>query len=109
MCIIYSKGSSLKIHFPMQYCEVLLFDNLNSAVEECFRLLLACVLLYSWMYMIMNYIIIEKELHINHLALIVAKNNSFVCVTGEDKMSYLTPVFLCLYHNLQKQHFLLFL
>lgn len=59
--------------------------------------------------MIMNYIIIEKELHISHLALIVTKNNSFVCVIGEDKKSYLTPAFLCLCHNLQKQHFLLFL
>lgn len=57
--------------------------------------------------MIMNYIIIEKELHISYLT--VAKNNSFVCVIGQDKKSYLTPAFLCLCHNLQKQHFLLLL
>lgn len=57
----------------------------------------------------MNYIIIEKELHISHLSLIVTKNNSFLCVIGEDKKWYLTPAFLCLCRNLQKQHFLLFL
>lgn len=44
--------------------------------------------------MIMNYIIIEKELHISHLPLIVTKNNSFLCIVGEDKKSYLTPVVL---------------
>lgn len=52
--------------------------------------------------MIMNDVIREKKLHISHLALIVTKNNSFVCVVGEDKMLYLTPAFLSLCHNLQK-------
>lgn len=56
--------------------------------------------------MIMNCIIIEKELHISRLALIVTKNNSFLCIFGEDKKSCLTPAFLCLCHSLQKQHFL---
>lgn len=44
--------------------------------------------------MIMNCIIIEKELLISHLALIVTKNNSFLCVFGEDIKSCLTCIFV---------------
>lgn len=33
--------------------------------------------------MILNYIIIEEELHRSHLPLIVTKNNSFLCIIGE--------------------------
>lgn len=33
----------------------------------------------------MNYIIIKKELHLSHLALIISKNNPFAYDVGEDK------------------------
>lgn len=56
----------------------------------------------------MNYIISEQELHISHLALIVTKNNSFVCVVVEDKKSYLTPAFLCSYHGCRSNIFFCF-